>query len=75
MKVIGAWNDCAARSQAASQNRSEKRYRAECREQFCPPAEGEVFSLDIPFYRTADQCDSGHDSFPTHFDINYLPKT
>jgi hypothetical protein len=55
MKVIGAWNDCAARSQAASQNRSEKRYRAECREQFCPPAEGEVFSLDIPFYRTADQ--------------------
>ena len=58
MKVIGALNDCAARSTAASQNRSEKRCRAECREQFCPPAEGEVFSLDIPFYRTGDQSDN-----------------
>jgi len=59
MKVIGALNDCAARSNAASQNRSEKRCRAEYREQFCPPAEGEVFSLDIPFYRTADQTGGG----------------
>jgi len=23
---------------------------------------------------TADQYDSAHDSFPTHFDINYLPQ-
>ena len=59
MKVIGALNDCAARSNAASQNRSEKRCRAEYREQFCPPAEGEVFFLDIPFYRTADQTGGG----------------
>jgi hypothetical protein len=56
MQIIGALSDSAARSHAGkSQNRSGKRHRAECREQARPLAKVEVFSLDIPFYRTADQ--------------------
>ena len=56
MKRLGALNHAVALSRATRRSKParEEIGGAECREQF-PPAKGEVFSLDIPFYRTADQ--------------------
>jgi len=57
MKRLGALNHGVALSRATRRSKParEEIGGAECREQFRPPAKGEVFSLDIPFYRTADQ--------------------
>lgn len=51
MKNPGAWHDAAALRRAARRSRpaGEEIVGAECREQSRPLAEGEVFSLDIPF--------------------------
>jgi hypothetical protein len=56
MKNLGALNDAAALSSAARRLKPawEEIAGAECREQFRPLADVEVFSLDIPLYRTAD---------------------
>jgi hypothetical protein len=56
MKNLGALDDAAALSSAARRLKPawEEIARAEWREQFRPLADVEVFSLDIPFYRTAD---------------------
>src|SRR2546426_6782021 len=54
MKRLGALNHGVALSRATRRSKParEEMGGAECREQFRPPAKGEVFSLDIPFYRT-----------------------
>jgi len=56
MKNLGALNHAAALSCAVRRSKpaGDEIGRAECREQVCPPANVEVFSLDISFYRTAD---------------------
>jgi len=53
MKNLGTWNDAAALGRAARRLNPawEEIVGAECREQFRPLAEVEVFSLDIPFNR------------------------
>jgi hypothetical protein len=57
MKNLGALNYAAALNSAARRSKpaGAEIGGAECREQVCPPTDVEVFSLDIPFYRTADQ--------------------
>jgi hypothetical protein len=54
MKNLG--NNAAALRRAARRSKPawEEIVGAECREQFRPLADAEVFSLDIPFNRTAD---------------------
>jgi hypothetical protein len=56
MKNLGALNNAAALNSAARRSKpaGAEIGGAECREQVCPPTDVEVFSLDIPFYRTAD---------------------
>jgi hypothetical protein len=57
MKNLGALNYAAALNSAARRSKlpGEQIAGAECREQVDAPADVEVFSLDIPFHRTADQ--------------------
>jgi hypothetical protein len=54
MKNLGALNYAAALNSAARRSKlpGEQIAGAECREQVDAPADVEVFSLDIPFYRT-----------------------
>src|SRR5262249_38524763 len=55
-KKRGSTTEMAAGAAARrSQPAEEEIVGAECREQSRPLAEGEVFSLDIPFNRTADK--------------------
>jgi len=57
MKNLGALNDAAALSSATRRSKpaGKEIAGAECREPFRRQGNAEVFSLDIPFYRTADQ--------------------
>lgn len=57
MRNPGTWHNAAALSRAARRLESawDEIVGAECREQSRPLADAEVFSLDIPFNRTADQ--------------------
>jgi len=56
MRNPGTWHDAAALSRAARNVRTyrEEIVGAECREQFRSLTDAGVFSLDIPFNRTAD---------------------
>src|SRR6516165_918793 len=56
MRNPGIWHNAAALSRAARrlQPSGDEIVGAECREQFLSLAYAEVFSLDIPFNRTAD---------------------
>ena len=58
MKNLGALNYAAALTSAARRSKlpGEQIAGAECREPLDRRAAVEVFSLDIPFYRTADPC-------------------
>ena len=57
MRNPGSWQNAAALSRAARrlEPAGEEIVGAECREQSRSLADVEVFSLDIPFNRTADQ--------------------
>jgi hypothetical protein len=57
MKNRGMLNECAALNSATRRSKpaGEGIAGAECRNGFRPLAGAEVFFLDIPFYRTADQ--------------------
>jgi hypothetical protein len=56
MKNLGGLNDAAVVSSTAGRSKpaEERSAGLNAENSFCPPTDIEVFSLDIPFYRTAD---------------------